>query len=276
MMDRIVIFTDLDGTLLDHETYSLRRALPALDLVLRRGTAVVPVSSKTASEIAHLMRNLLLKGPFISENGGGITIPVGYFPRTPEGARVRDGALRISLGSDIAGVRMALSSMARELGSPLRGFGSMTAAEVASLTDLKGPEVAACMAREYDEPFLVEAGVSEDRLRELAEARGHTLHRGGRFYHLTRGCSKGTAVARLAELFRRNDPDVATVAIGDSGNDLPMLRAVDRAFVVQRPDGRFDPTIPESDAERVQGIGPHGWRMAVERLFAAGKAVAGD
>ena len=51
-----VIFTDLDGTLLDHDTYEWKEAEPALDLCKKLGVPVVFVSSKTRAEIEVLRR----------------------------------------------------------------------------------------------------------------------------------------------------------------------------------------------------------------------------
>ena len=70
-----IIFTDLDGTLLDHSSYQWDRAKPALDLCQRFHVPVVLVSSKTRAEMVKLKDELGLSHPFISENGGGIFFP---------------------------------------------------------------------------------------------------------------------------------------------------------------------------------------------------------
>jgi mannosyl-3-phosphoglycerate phosphatase len=87
----MVVFTDLDGTLLDHETYSYSPALEALDLLERQRIPLILCSSKTRAEIELIQGNLRLRHPFISENGGGVFMPRGYFPFTPEGTRDIEG-----------------------------------------------------------------------------------------------------------------------------------------------------------------------------------------
>ena len=113
---RYVVFTDLDGTLLDHETYSVRGAVSALDLLSRRQVEVVPVTSKTAAEIRKWMQHLMLTGPYVSENGGGITIPGGYFDRIPPEARKESGNWVIHLGQPVVKVREMLSALSFLLG----------------------------------------------------------------------------------------------------------------------------------------------------------------
>jgi mannosyl-3-phosphoglycerate phosphatase len=69
-MQRVLIFTDLDGTLLD-SSYSFNDALPALDLIRERAIPLIICSSKTRAEIEHYRKRLDNRHPFISENGGG-------------------------------------------------------------------------------------------------------------------------------------------------------------------------------------------------------------
>ena len=78
-MKKTVIFTDLDGTLLDAADYSYAEAQPALGQVAESGTPLVLCSSKTRAELEVYRKRLANAHPFISENGGGIFIPIGYF-----------------------------------------------------------------------------------------------------------------------------------------------------------------------------------------------------
>ncbi|MDF1536862.1 MAG: HAD-IIB family hydrolase [bacterium] len=262
------MFTDMDGTLLDHETYSVRGAVSALDLLMRRKVDVVPVTSKTAAEVLRWMRLLILDGPYISENGCGISIPEGFFRDNPDGAELIHGEWKIHLGVEIGQVRAVLEKIAGEVGFQYRSFGQMEASEISALTGLTWEEAQLSRQRDYDEAFFIPMEHEPEKIREAAQKHGFTLLRGGRCYHLTGGCHKGKAVKILSELYRRHKGMVLTIGIGDSANDLPMLEAVDRPFVVQKPDGSYDPDIPAGAAHRVDGIGPKGWRMAIEEIMA--------
>ena len=50
-MTDVMVFTDLDGSLLDHENYAFDAALPALEALARADIPVSIVSSKTRAEI---------------------------------------------------------------------------------------------------------------------------------------------------------------------------------------------------------------------------------
>ncbi len=76
-MPKTVIFSDLDGTLLDAVRYSFNDALPALSLIQAHGVPLVLCSSKTRAEIEACRQRMHNFHPFITENGGGIFILVG-------------------------------------------------------------------------------------------------------------------------------------------------------------------------------------------------------
>ena len=78
-MSIILIFTDLDGTLLEHRTYSFEAARPALQKIQEKHIPLIFSTSKTRAEIEYWQKTINIYHPFISENGGGIYIPNNYF-----------------------------------------------------------------------------------------------------------------------------------------------------------------------------------------------------
>jgi len=269
-MPEVIVFTDLDGTLLDHNSYSVRAALPAIDLLLRRGLPIIPVSSKTAAEVRRWISILSLEGPFICENGCAIFAPVDSLSGRPDGAVEDDEEWKISLGVGIDEVRRGLEELSESAGFTYRSFSQMSVDELSFLTGLTGEELDECLAREYDEPFII---IGEHNLKLIgrkAAENGFHFTKGGRFYHLTGGCHKGQAVRILANLYREERIDPLFVGIGDSFNDLAMFQEVDLAYLVQKPDGTYDPLIPEDAARRIPGAGPRGWRAAVEEVMTLG------
>jgi mannosyl-3-phosphoglycerate phosphatase len=263
-VSRLVVFTDLDGTLLDHHTYSFAPARPALLELRRLGVPLVFCTSKTRAEVVPLRRRLRNAHPFIVENGGGIVIPRGYFGSgTPS---------RIQLGLPYAEISTALDDLARRSRVRVRGFHQLTARQIAAATGLPLAEARLAKKREYDEPFwfVGASPAARARLLRLARASGLELTTGGRFWHLFSGSDKGLAVRRLRALYRQSTArPLRTLALGDAENDLPMLRAANRAVLLPRPDGSFDRAVLRSLPRVVRGIapGPTGWNEAVLRAL---------
>jgi mannosyl-3-phosphoglycerate phosphatase len=263
-----VLFTDLDGTLLDAETYSWEAAKPALGQLEERAVPWILCTSKTRAELEPLRRGLGHRHPFIVENGGAILIPEGYFTVRFTADQVDVGYRTIRIGIPYTLLRTALKEIVEETGTDLNGFGDMDENEIARRTGLSATEAGLAKAREYDEPFIVE-GTPQQRQAVLnrIESRGFRWTKGGRFYHLTGDNDKGRAVRIVSEIYRRQRGPIITVGLGDGLNDLPMLAAVDRPILVQRPDGSYEDAIVLPGLERAEGIGPVGWDRAVLGLL---------
>jgi mannosyl-3-phosphoglycerate phosphatase len=269
----LVVFTDLDGTLLDHDTYDWSPARPALETLALREAQLVIASSKTRAEIEALRARLGVPGPFISENGGALFVPVGAPPAIVPGAREQGGQRVVAFGARRETLRAALRALAAEVGVGLRGFGDMTVEEIARRTGLSLEDAALAARREYDEPFVLERAATpgqEERLLAAARARGLRVTRGGRFHHLIGASDKGRAARALLEAWARSGRAVTSLALGDGPNDLELLEVADHAAVVARPDGSHDASLREGlpRAMFTRAAGPAGFTEGVLGLIA--------
>ena len=264
----LIIITDLDGTLLDQRTYSYEASLPAIGRLQQRRIPIVFCSSKTAAEIISLQRELGLKEPFICENGGAIYLPPNYFPFEVGSAKRMRAFDAIEFGKNVVDLRRALKQAAQRCGVDVKSFGSMSFQEIMERTGLNLNQALYAAQREYDEPFLVEAG-KEDNLLAALRATGLTVTQGDRFYHLTGGHDKGKAVREVLALYRRQRASLLAVGLGNSANDLPLFRETDIAILVRNPDGQWDVEVMGrlSNVERSNAIGPQGWREAVDKIM---------
>ena len=265
----LLVVTDLDGCLLDAETYAYDAARPALAELARAQWPLVLCSGKTRAEMQPLVAALGLAYPFIVENGGAIVFPPGSFDSDVPGARAVDGLRILALGAPRETLIVVLGQIANETGARLRGFADLTPDEVQSLTGLSGPAALLALQREYDEPFLVDDEAAVARLSRAAEARGLRLSHGGRFQHLMGGSDKGLAVRTLLALYRRAGWELRSAGLGDAETDLPLLQAVERPIVVPRRDGSIEPALAShlAGAERAPLPGPAGWNAAVLALI---------
>ncbi len=232
----LVIFTDLDGTLLDRDTYSYDKALPSIEYLRRKGIPVVFCSHKTRAEQEVYRQELGIHDPFIVENGGAIFISQDYFPFSFDYHRA-DGEYRIiELGIPYAEIRRVLERVRSEVGVNFEGFGDMSVEEVAALTGLDQEAARRAKEREYDETVNLAGAPEEiDRVLSAIKQAGLNYAHGGRYYGVMGPNDKGRATKILIGLFRKKLGPIKAVGIGDSLNDLPMLSAADIPVLVQKP-----------------------------------------
>ncbi|MCE5265127.1 MAG: HAD-IIB family hydrolase [Deltaproteobacteria bacterium] len=263
---QMIIFTDLDGSLLDHEDYSFEAARPSIERIKRLGIPLVMTTSKTRREVELLQREMGMSAPMIVENGGGIFCPPGYGNLAIDRGERQGEYTVIRVGTTYSAVRRFVEKAAAAFG--IRGFGDMAPAEIAALTGLSLEKAALAKEREFTEPFLMEESEKLRPLAEAASAEGLKITRGGRFHHLIGvDQDKGVAVRIAGELFRMDSgEELVTIGLGDSANDLPMLEQVDIPVLIARPDGKhLDIELP--GLIRAKAPGSRGWNDCVSRLL---------
>ena len=293
-MSKLIIFTDLDGTLLHPKTYSFKAAIPALRLIKEKEIPLILCSSKTRAEIEVYRRRLDNKHPFISENGGGIFVPEKYFsfslvetgnqlspfphphpiPPPSRGRESKEGGEgekyeTIVLGKHYNEIRRVFIKLREEMNVPVKGFGDRSAKEIAALAGLTLTEAKLAKERGFDEPFLFEEG--EGRVQEFLKAiENRGLHwTQGRFYHIIGDNDKGKAVKILKEFYKRDYGRIKAIGIGDSFNDLPLLKEVDYPVLIPKEDGSYEPRVKLRNIRKANKTGPEGWNEAVVELIGA-------
>lgn len=269
-MTALILFTDLDGTLLHSDTYAYDAALPAIATLKAQGIPVIPVTSKTRAEVETLIQQIGLTDPFVTENGSAIYLPRDTCPfDLPPGED--DGPYRVvALGVPYVMARAGLKAIAQEIGRPLKGFGDLSIEQVQQLTGLTATDAQQAKKREFTEPFLTPKNTSPETLTAAGEVMGFKVVVGDRFSHLIGGgAGKGVAVHQLAALYATTLPPgetIVTIGLGNSPNDLDMLANVERAIVLPGATGPH-PQLADRGWQIAPQPAPEGWAMAVTTLL---------
>jgi mannosyl-3-phosphoglycerate phosphatase family protein len=250
-----VIFTDLDGTLIDDQ-YSFQEVLPCIRLLKEKQTPVVFCSAKTKPEQEALRNSMGVEDPFVVEDGSAICIPPRYFGETK--GELIGGYETIILGARYEEIKRHILSLRQKY--RVKSYCTMTDEEVTQTAGLTLEQARKAKDRGFSET-IIEA--DEEAIQKLRE--NFTVVQGGRFMQVFgRGTSKGKAVERLSGIYR-NRGQVTAVGIGNSYNDEAMLRTVDLPALVRNPDGSHaDLDIP--DLYRADEVGPKGWTEVVEKF----------
>lgn len=261
MSRKVLVFSDLDGSLLDPVRYSFADALPALELLRAQGAALVLCSSKTRAEMMLYRQQLGNQHPFIAENGGGVYVPSGYFSAPIASDQMIAGYDRIALGTPHGEIRRQFVALRAQSGAKVRGFTDMTLEEIKALTGLDAQQAALARQREFDEPFVFDGPPDTGFLQAIKDI-GLNWTR-GRIFHIMGQHDKGRAVRLLKSLFELEWGGVVTLGLGDGPNDLPMLRAVDHPVLVRREADQAEDNTQVAGLTLTQSAGPRGWNEAV-------------
>ena len=269
-MKQWVIFTDLDGSLLDHNNYSHR---PADKLLKKLNSDHIPVifsSSKTRAEIISLRKELKNHHPFIIENGAAVFIPYGYFPAMPEGCIEVEGYWVYEFSNPRQHWLSLLSKAKRKFPHHFSYFFEMKEQAIAEVTGLTKAKSKLANKREYSEPIYW-LGHEEPKnafIAYLQQEGGHVLQ-GGRFLHLSGDGDKGIALTWLMEQIKLFSVpcDLKVLAIGDSGNDVAMLEVADAALIIRSPAHSPPKLKRTTDYVISDHYGPKGWAHGVNKII---------
>lgn len=262
----LLVFSDLDGSLLDHHSYSFSAAMPTVAALDRLGIPLILASSKTAVEMLELRAALANTHPFIVENGAAIFIPRHCFPEQPAGTVAQGDCWVHEMAPARSQWLDALATLSTEFPGEFDYFARAGVVGIMAMTGLPKAAAMAANERRYSEPvnWLGSAQRQTLFIQRLQEA-GATVVKGGRFLSVSGHCDKGQALRWL----RARYLDLAAVsaahdlAIGDSDNDRPMLEAARSALVIRSPVHDFPPLAKTDSVIYSRQYGPQGWAEGV-------------
>jgi len=276
MSQKVLVLTDLDGSLLDHFSYSFSPAEPLLSLFKEAAVPVIPVTSKTRAELVALRRELNNQEPFIVENGAAVFIPQHYFASPPSGSVPVDEFYCYQFSKSRDYWISLLAEQRPAFRSEFETFSSMGIEGIQEATGLSENAARLADMREFSEPvrWLGSDARKEIFVKTLREA-GATVLQGGRFLHVTGDCNKGSALQWLYRQYQGFAPDRSflTIAAGDSDNDVDMLQVADCAVVIRSPV-HPPPAVEHSNSYLSDKTGPEGWVEGVSRFLGAAERPA--
>jgi mannosyl-3-phosphoglycerate phosphatase len=265
-----LIFTDLDGTLLDHDNYSFSAAQNMLNSLAQHSIAVIPNTSKTRAEVLKIRQSMALQGPFIVENGAAVYLPNDFLPSQPADTQTADGYWCKTFAPPRSQWVSLLDKLQAQYGGLYRHFASMSVEQIIAATGLNADDAQLAMQREFGEPVeWLGSPLQKLNFIDALKKLGANPIEGGRFMHLKGDSDKGLAMQWLVSQCKQQLPaqDWISIALGDGQNDVSMLEMADYAVRILSPVNPLPLVNTHKTLITSTLIGPAGWAECLETLL---------
>jgi mannosyl-3-phosphoglycerate phosphatase len=271
---RQIVFTAVEGAL-DHLVPRFSTAVSeALQALARRGIPLVLSSHGARAQLEPLRRKLQHSHPFLTESGGGLFIPDGYFNHRLEGATRAGRYLCVPFARTHAEAAAALQEIAAEASASVVGFSQLSSREIAQNSGESPKEAELSRQREFSEIFFFagEMVKAPRRFSEIARKRGWEATPGDPFWELRASKLQNHQPAPhyLMDIYRKSlHVRLRSVGIGIQAQDLHLLSATDTAVVLPRHPGNFDEALLSHLPGALRGDqpGPAGWSQAIMNVL---------
>nr|WP_075487873.1 mannosyl-3-phosphoglycerate phosphatase-related protein YedP [Prochlorococcus marinus] len=253
----IWVVSDVDGTLMDH-SYDLTPAKETIKKLQKFSIPVILCTSKTASEVRVIRKELNLIDPYIVENGAAIY-----------GESLKRVNGEIILGIEYELLEEILNLISIEIDYKLTPLNNLTDHEATELTGLKGNSLNLMRDRHWSMPFLNPPSFLDKKITNCCKKFKVDIFKGNRMSHLlSRNSNKGKAIDALKKY--SNIKNIKIIGLGDSPNDLPLLLNSDIRIVIPGKEGPNLNLIDQlNDLEFILASEPngYGWKNEINKLL---------
>ena len=255
----IIIFTDLDGSLLHRDTFKFDSIKDYLKGLLDKGIIVIPNSSKTEKEIEKFNQELGVEIPYISENGSaihGLNLINQNFPNEIILSRKKEELLKI-----------LNEKTPEKLLNKCVQISKLSKKEQEKIFGQKDDKLKDALQRKYTLPLLFNGNNSEkNKLLKVLNSNSLTLQEGGRVLNLCDNINKIKSMNRVIKILKKTEDKIKTIAVGDNYNDLEMLKNSDLPCLVFNDQFKLD-KINIDNLIFSNKPSPEGWADVIKKAL---------
>tara|TARA_B100000401_G_C52797970_1_gene716987 strand:+ start:541 stop:1368 length:828 start_codon:yes stop_codon:yes gene_type:complete len=268
MNQQVIIFSDLDGTLLNHKNFSFEEILFFFKKISKK-TIIIFNTSKTFSEVKKICSDYSLHNPFIVENGSAVFIPKKLKLILSKKLESQDEYYKLVLGSNLDDlIKFTNLRKCYRFISECSFLYKMNTKKLKESTGLSNSILMNSTKRDFSLPFLWNG--TKDLILEFSsfvQNYNFKILKGGRFYHLIGNVDKGKAMKEILGIYSNTfDKNFISISLGDSPNDVAMLEISDYSGIVKPFSNKKLKLKKNKNVFYSTIIAPKGWEQVLKMM----------
>jgi len=254
---QIIIFTDLDGSLLDKDTFEFHEIEDYFRDLVSKGIKIIPNSSKTKAELSNFNIQYNLNLSFIAENGSsihGLNLIHENLPNNIFLSRTVDEIYKIYN-----------QNVTDNLKEKITFILNLKSNEQQEIFGLSLEKMNLAIKRDHSIPIQFNGTeIEKNEFIKIINNSGLTIQTGGRIMNICDNVNKSKAMSKTMELINKEiDNEIITIGVGDNQNDIDMLKQSDYACLVK--NDKFDSSLVDIDnLIKSTEPSPRGWADVIK------------
>ena len=232
---QIIIFTDLDGSLLNKDTFRFDEIEDYFRELISIGIKIIPNSSKTEAELSDFNNQYNLNLSFVAENGSsihGLNLIHKNLPKRISLSRTTDQIYKVYNENIPSNIKQKITFILK-----------LKSKEQKEIFGLPLNKMKLAIKRNHSIPIQFNGTESEkNEFINIINDCGLTIQTGGRIMNICDNTNKSKAMLKTIDLIKEEmNDEIITIGVGDNHNDIEMLKKSDYACLVK--NNNFDSSL---------------------------------
>ncbi len=262
---KVIIFTDLDETLLKENKYHHNILNNFIKTLLKKEYEIIPVTSKTYLEVIDLLKQIKYKLPFSVENGAAYYIPVNNNKNYLYKKIVNSNAIKKNAIKKILNKRVFKTYLHN-----LKYIEELSSEEQKKITKLNNKQLEGFNSREYSIPVLISGdNYFKKKFEETLFKYNLKIVFGGKLNNISGLHSKLNSLHFFSYKYKQKlkNTKIIIISLGDNKNDIEILNNSNYSGIVKNNTYKIVNLKKKKNIFRSFTEAPFGWIEVLKKII---------
>ena len=262
---KVIIFTDLDETLLKENKYNYNILNNFIKTLLQKEYEIIPVTSKTYLEVINLLKQIKYKLPFSVENGAAYYIPINksknyLYRKIVNPCAIKKNAIK----------KILKKSIFKAFLHNLKYIEDLSIVEQKEITKLNSKQLEGFNSREFSIPVLISGDkYFKKKFEENLFKYNLKIVFGGKLNNISGLHSKLNSLNFFSNKYKQKlrNTKIISISLGDNQNDIEILNNSNYSGIIKNNTYETLNLNKKKNIFRSFTKAPFGWVEVLKKII---------